>query len=239
MIQIQKLNKNFKKNEVLKGLDLQLHQPGITALLGPNGSGKTTLIKCILGLVVPDQGSLFFDEKNIKNQYAYRQHISYLPQIARFPENLTVRELLGLMKNIRKGATKEKEPIDLFGLEKEMDKKMSMLSGGTRQKFNLVLSFMYDSPFIMLDEPSTGLDPLAMIVLKNYLLEEKRKGKQILIITHILSLVEDLADHVVFILEGKIYYHGGMKALIEQQNVNNLEYAIANILRSDAANIQI
>jgi len=239
MIRISNLYKSFKRNHVLKGLDLNLDQPGITALLGPNGSGKTTLIKCILGLVLPDSGQVHFEGQNIKNQFFYRNRISYLPQIARFPENLTGRELIGLMKSIRKGTTNETDLIALFELEKELDKKMTVLSGGTRQKLNLVLTFMFDSPIIILDEPSTGLDPLALICLKNYLREEKKKGKQIIIITHILSLVEALADHVAFILEGKIYYQGGLKNLIEEQKVQNLELAIANILRSDVPNIQI
>ena len=237
MIRISNLYKSFKKNNVLKGLDLNLDQPGITALLGPNGSGKTTLIKCILGLVLPDDGQVYFDNQDIKNKYAYRNRISYLPQIAKFPENLTGRELIRLMKSIREGATNEKDLIDLFELEGEVDKKMTVMSGGTRQKLNLVLTFMFDSPVIILDEPSTGLDPLALICLKKYLLQEKQKGKQILIITHILSFVEELADHVAFILEGKIYYQGGLKELIEKQEVQNLELAIANILRSDVSNI--
>ena len=172
MIRISNLYKSFKKNNVLKGLDLNLDQPGITALLGPNGSGKTTLIKCILGLVLPDDGQVYFDNQDIKNKYAYRNRISYLPQIAKFPENLTGRELIRLMKSIREGATNEKDLIDLFELEGEVDKKMTVMSGGTRQKLNLVLTFMFDSPVIILDEPSTGLDPLALICLKKYLLQE-------------------------------------------------------------------
>lgn len=231
MIRIENLSKNFKKNKVLRDLDLNLEHTGITALLGPNGSGKTTLVKSILGLVIPDEGRIFVNGHQINGQFDYRNQISYLPQIAKFPENLTVRELLDFMRNIRSNAVNEAALIERFDLGPEMQKKTSMLSGGTRQKLNLVLSFMYDSPFMLLDEPSTGLDPLALISLKNLLEEEKQKGKQILLITHILSLVEELADNVIFILEGKIYYQGSIKELIEKQNVPNLETAIANILR--------
>ncbi len=236
MIQVTNLNKRFKKNHVLRDLNLELNQPGITALLGPNGSGKTTLVKSILGLVITDTGQILYDSKETKGQFLYRHQISYLPQIARFPENLTGRELLQLMKSIRPNPVKEEMLLNLFELHKELDKKMSEMSGGTKQKFNLVLCFMYDAPTIILDEPSTGLDPLALIALKAYLIEEKKKGKQILLITHILNLVEELADNVVFILDGKIYYQGGIKELIEKQQVQNLEIAIANILRTDAAN---
>lgn len=231
MVKVDNLNKKFKKNEVLKGLDLELDRPGITALLGPNGSGKTTLVKCLLGLVIPDSGQILFNDQNIKGQHEYRNHISYLPQIARFPENLTVRELLKLMMSIRTDASRQSQLIDLFELELELDKKMSILSGGTRQKLNLVLSLMYDSPFIMMDEPSTGLDPVALIRLKDFLVSEKKRGKHILFITHILGLVEDLADRVIFILDGHIHYDGGIHELVQQEEKPNLERAIANILK--------
>ena len=231
MIKIDNLNKRFKRNEVLKGLSLDFDRPGITALLGPNGSGKTTLVKCLLGMVIPDKGQILFNGKDITGKHEYRNQISYLPQIARFPENLTVRELLKLMMNIRVDAHRKAQLLDLFGLEQELDKKMSTLSGGTRQKLNLTLAFMYDSPLIMLDEPSTGLDPLALLSLKEFLKNEKSRGKSILLITHILGLVEELADQVIFILDGKIHYHGGILELIEQEEKPNLETAIANILR--------
>ena len=188
-------------------------------------------------MVLPDSGSIAFNGKDVKKQFNYRNEIAYLPQIARFPANLSGRELIDFMKNIKTGAGNVEELIELFGLEKELDKKMSVLSGGTRQKLNLLLAFMYDAPFIILDEPSTGLDPLALLKLKKYLTAEVKKGKQILLITHILSLVEALADNVVFILEGKIYYQGGLSELIQQQGGQNLEDSIANILRRDAANI--
>ena len=237
MIAVNDLHKRFKDNLVLRGLNMDLSKPGITALLGPNGSGKTTLVKCILGMVIPDKGSVTIENQKVKGQHSYRESISYLPQIARFPSNLTGLELINFMKGLRDGETKEKELIELFGLHNELNKKMSVLSGGTRQKLNLVLSFMYDTPIIILDEPSTGLDPLALLQLKNYLERETQKGKQILIITHILSLVEALAKNVVFILDGKIYYQGGMKELIDNQEVQDLENAIANILRRDGTHI--
>jgi Cu-processing system ATP-binding protein len=234
MIKIENLHKNFGKNKVLKGLDLELNHKGITAILGPNGSGKTTLLKSILGLVIPDNGCIHFNGHNIKNEFGYRNQISYLSQIARFPENLGVSELIKMMKDLRGGDTREEEIISMFGLEQEMMKKMNMLSGGTRQKVNLVISLMFDTPFIVLDEPSTGLDPLAMINFKKYIHSEKSNGKQIIITTHIMDLVEDLADDVIFLLEGKIYYQGTLKNLIEMQQEERLENAIAKILKSHA-----
>src|SRR5210317_1655844 len=101
MINVKNLHKKFGKNEVLKGVDLQIESGGIFAVLGPNGSGKTTLIKCILGMVIPTSGDIEFEGKKIKNNWKYRNQIDYLPQIANFPSNLTVEELVTMIKDLR------------------------------------------------------------------------------------------------------------------------------------------
>jgi Cu-processing system ATP-binding protein len=230
MIEIKNLRKAYKKNEVLKGIDISFNKSGITAVLGPNGSGKTTLIKCILGMVIPDEATITVFDKNIKGQWAYRSQIDYLPQIAQFPENLTVTQLLQMIKDIRQEKTNDEKLIKLFGLQPYLDKRLGSLSGGTKQKVNLVLALMYDNPLMILDEPTNGLDPVALIHLKDYLQEEKRKGKTILMTTHIMSLVEELADEIVFLLEGKIYFRGSVSELLASENEVNIERAIARIL---------
>lgn len=231
MITINNLHKKFGKLTVLDGVDLQIKDQGIITVLGPNGSGKTTLIKCILGIVIPNSGSIKFNEKNILGQWDYRKDISYMSQIARFPQNLKVIELIKMIKNIRPGATRDSELISMFKLEDFLDKKLGNLSGGTIQKVNIVLTFMFDSPVFILDEPTTGLDPVALIRLKKLILEEKNKGKTILISTHIMSFVEEISDGIVFLLDGNIYFEGNVKEIKEQTKQNNLESAIANILQ--------
>ena len=101
MISIENLHKKFGKNQVLKGIDLEIDQGGIFAVLGPNGSGKTTLIKSILGMVVPNSGSIKLNGKSVKNDWKYRNNIDYLPQIANFPGNLSVKELIRMIKDLR------------------------------------------------------------------------------------------------------------------------------------------
>ena len=232
MIEIQNLNKSYKKNHVLKDISISISGPGIVALLGPNGSGKTTLLKCFLGMVLPNSGEILFNGKSTLNEYLYREKVSYLSQIARFPENLTVIELITLMKEIKKGQTREDQFIKMFNLEKELDKKMGSLSGGTRQKVNITLALMHNDPLIILDEPSTGLDPLSLRELKEFIQKEKESGKLILITTHILSLAEELADDVIFLLEGNIFFNGKLSTLLSDQDETNLENAIAHILKS-------
>jgi len=232
MIEIQKINKSYKKNHVLKDISISISGPGVVALLGPNGSGKTTLLKCFLGMVLPDSGDILFNGKSTLNEYLYRKNVSYLSQIARFPENLSARELISLMKEIKPGQTREDQFMKMFNLEKELDKKMGSLSGGTRQKVNITLALMHDDPLIILDEPSTGLDPLSLKELKEFIREERERGKLILITTHILSLAEELADDVIFLLEGNIYFQGRIGELLSNQHELNLENAIAHILKS-------
>lgn len=230
MVTIENLHKKYGKNEVLKGLNLTINGGGIIAVLGPNGSGKTTLIKSILGMVIPQQGSISINGTSIKSNWQYRKEIDYLPQIANFPGNLTVKELIKMIKDLRNKPANDQELIAYFKLEDFLDKKLINLSGGTKQKVNLVLTFMFDSPLVILDEPTSGLDPISLIRLKEWILKEKAKGKTILITSHIMSFVEEIAEDVIFILEGKIYFNGSVSELKTQTGQTNFEHAIATIL---------
>ncbi|EMQ93828.1 MAG: ABC transporter ATP-binding protein [Xanthomarina sp.] len=235
MVSIQNLHKKFGKNQVLSGLDLEISEGGIFAVLGPNGSGKTTLIKCLLGMVIPNKGSISVMGENVKNGSAYRHKIDYLPQIANFPSNLKVKELIKMIKDLRGNTTLDQELISLFKLEPFLDKKLGNLSGGTKQKVNLVLTFMFNSPLVILDEPTSGLDPISLLRLKKLIQAEKDKGKTILITSHIMSFVEEISDEIVFLLEGKIYFKGSINELKNKTNQPDFEHAIASILTDNHA----
>lgn len=236
MIEIKNLHKKFGKNEVLKGIDLSINEGGIFSILGPNGSGKTTLIKSILGMVLPDSGNIFINGKTLKNNYKYREKIDYLPQIANFPGNLKVNELIAMIKDLRSGqSTNDAELIEIFKLQPFLNKRLVNLSGGTKQKVNLVLTFMFDSPMVILDEPTSGLDPISHLRLKNLIFAEKQKGKTILVTSHILSFVEEISDEIVFLLEGKIYFKGSIPELKSKTEQPDFEHAIASILSSSYA----
>ncbi len=233
-IAIKNLHKKFGKNTVLKGVDVSVDEGRIYAILGPNGSGKTTLIKSILGMVIPDKGSIKVLGKPIKKDWKYRKKIDYLPQIANFPPNIRVKELIGMIKDLRNSPSSEQALIEQFGLEAFMDKKLSTLSGGTKQKVNLVLTFMFDSPLIILDEPTTGLEPKALISLKKIIKKEKEQGKTILITSHIMQFVEEIADEILYLLEGEIYFKGSIDTLMEQTRQNTFEHAIAALTTLDS-----
>lgn len=230
MIAIKKLEKSFGKNRVLKGVDLEVKGQGIFAILGPNGSGKTTIIKSVLGMVLPDAGEIVVGDEGVKGNWNYRKNISYLPQIAHFPENLRVKELLRMVKDIRGQEGNEQPLIERFKLEGFMNSRLRNLSGGTRQKVNIVLCFMFNSPYIILDEPTSGLDPVAMITLRELIHEERAKGKVILLTTHIMDIVEEMADEIVFLLEGKIFFKGSLQDMRDMTGEMKLERSIASIL---------
>ena len=233
MVTIENLHKKFGKNQVLSGVDLSISEGGIFAVLGPNGSGKTTLIKSVLGMVIPNKGTITVLGESIKKNSEYRHKIDYLPQIANFPSNLRVKELIKMIKDLRKPTNEDERLIQLFKLEPFLDKKLGTLSGGTKQKVNIVLTFMFDSPLIILDEPTTGLDPISLIRLKELIQAEKAKGKTILITSHIMSFVEEVADEIVFLLDGEIYFKGSTKDLKSQTNQPDLEHAIAHLMKKE------
>ena len=230
IIAVNKLHKSFGANKVLRGVDLNITTSGIIAVLGPNGSGKTTLIKSILGMVLPNAGEIRVLGNNTKGEWKYKTDITYLPQIARFPENLSVSELISMIKDLR-GQQANTEPlIEKFGLEGFLNQKLVNLSGGTKQKVNLVLTFMYDTPIVILDEPTTGLDPVALLSLKKMIQEMKKQGKTILITSHIMQFVEEVADDIIFLLEGVIHFRGSVGSLKEKYQANNIEQSIAKML---------
>ena len=233
MIELVNIHKKFGRVKVLRGVSLDHTHRGMLTILGPNGSGKTTLIKTILGMVLPDKGEVFFNSKKVNGKWEYRNDIDYLPQIARFPDNLSVKELIEMIKQLRKKSSREEVLTERFKLRPFLNQKLGNLSGGTRQKVNLVLAFMFDSPLIILDEPASGLDPVSLIKLKELILEEKKRGKVFLVTTHILHFMEEMSDEIVFLLEGSIYFKGTIKALKQKTKQADLEHAIAEVLEQN------
>ncbi|MFQ6604904.1 MAG: ABC transporter ATP-binding protein [Fidelibacterota bacterium] len=231
MIVINDLRKRFGKITALAGLNIDIDTDGVFAVLGPNGSGKTTLIKCILGMVIPDQGSIRIGDENILGQWAYREKIAYMPQSANFPPNLKVSELIRMIKAFRTEAQHEEELITRFQLDDSLEKKIGNLSGGTRQKVNIVLTFMLDAPLIILDEPTSGLDPVALMHLKELILAERQKGKTVLVTSHSMSFVNDVSEEIVFLLEGRIHFRGSIAQLKERTHQKELEPAIVTLLQ--------
>jgi Cu-processing system ATP-binding protein len=155
-----------------------------------------------------------------------------MPQIARFPENLTGAELLAMLRTLRgDGQTANDELVARFRLENELTKPLRTLSGGTRQKVNAVMAFLFEPKLLILDEPTAGLDPIASGVLKDAVLSARRTGRTFILTSHILSEIEEMADDIVFLLEGRVRFAGSVHELSAQTGQHRLERAIAQLMR--------
>jgi Cu-processing system ATP-binding protein len=234
MIEIKNINKNFGKQEVLHDINLTFKKGECIALIGPNGCGKTTLIKAILGMVLPDQGSIEMNKKSILNDYLYRSTIGYMPQMGRYPDSMTIGQIIEMMKQIRNTtAAVDEDLINEFDLKTMFHKQMRTLSGGTTQKVSAVLAFLFNPEVLILDEPTAGLDPLASEILKEKIVKEKEKGKLILITSHLLSELDDLVTEIIFMQDGKVHFHKKVVELKSETNEDKISKAIATILKKN------
>ena len=233
MIEIKELQKKFGKLEVLKNINLSCKKGECIALIGPNGCGKTTLIKSVLGMVLPDSGTIHFNGNSVLGEYLYREKIGYMPQIGRYPDNMTIGQIIEMIKKIRNSSDDlDEDLLHAFELEKMFDKQMRTLSGGTTQKVSAVLAFLFNPDVLILDEPTAGLDPLAAEILKEKIIKEKEKGKLILITSHLLSELDDLITEIIFMQEGKVHFHQKVEELKTTTGEEKISKAIAKILKN-------
>ena len=238
MIRIEHMSKKFKKLVALNDINAQFEKGQVISLIGPNGSGKTTLIKAILGMVKGDGGKIFFNDELINGDPSYRYQIGYMPQIGRYPDNMKVGQLFKMLKNIRNVPAEDldEELINKFGLKEIFQKPMRTLSGGTRQKVSAALAFLFNPDVLILDEPTAGLDPLSSEILKEKILKEKAKNKLILITSHILSDLDELTTHILYLQEGKMEFFKEIEQLREETGELKLAKAIARIMKGEKFN---
>lgn len=245
MIEIEGLVKRFGRLPVLRGFDLRIPAGRVTALVGPNAAGKTTLVKAALGLVRPDGGRIVVGGATVGDDPSYRERIGYMPQHPAFPDNLRVRELIEFVDGLRGvapdgGDTRfarrpDSAPLDLFELRSSLDRRLGTLSGGTAQKVNAALAFRYGADLLILDEPTAGLDPLSRSRLKDLIRRERERGVTVLVTSHVLSELRDLAEHLVYMVDGRKRFDGCTTDLLHTMETNDLERAVARLMEEDAA----
>lgn len=231
MIEVIGLRKSFGQLNVLDGVDLHVERKKVTAVVGPNASGKTTLIKCILGLTRQQAGTVIFDGNALDGTCAYRKRIGYMPQIARFPDHLKAREVFILLKELgNQSGAKGERLCEAFQLDSELDRPIGTLSGGTRQKISAALTFLSDPDVLFLDEPTAGLDPVAGSLLKDWIMRERDDGKTIVLTSHIMGEIEELADDIAFLVNGRVTISGSATDIKNRTGQDKLERAIVEII---------
>lgn len=239
MISLQKITKFYGRLKTLSEVDLEMKAGHCYALLGPNGSGKTTLIKSILGMVIPDSGEIKVYNQTIAGQSQYRKQIGYMPQIGQYPAGLRMIQLFDMIKGLRPDAkNSDEELIDSLGLRAMMDKRMYSLSGGTRQKVSAALAFLFRPMILILDEPTAGLDPLAVEILKEKMMREKKDGKLLIVTSHILSDLEDIVTDTIYLFEGSIRYNSAVEDLKKETGEKTFAKSIAALIRNQDLEIK-
>lgn len=231
MIEIKELGKRYGNQWVLNNINLKIKPGQITALLGPNGAGKSTLIKSLMGLVTPNHGHIYWQGKEITDPIAWKKMIGFMPQKPSFPENLRLIEIIRMLKDLRGLKETPDHPwIKASGLEEHLHKKTGELSGGNRQKLNALVAFMFEPDILFLDEPTAGMDPIVGSHFKDHVMHLRNEGKTIILSSHVLSEVEQLSDHIVYLNAGSVTLDIAMLEIIQQTGAPNLERAIAATL---------
>jgi len=222
------IHKNFKTQKVLKGVSFSMQPGEIYGVVGLNGIGKTTIIKIILGLMSQDQGAVKLFGKNNRDMEA-KKNITYLPEKLTPSAFLKGEEFLSITCGYygQKYNKKEAEKIctELGFNPAALSEKVSKYSKGMGQKLGLASIFMSKSPLLILDEPMSGLDPSARILLKKKLKEYRQQGNSVFFTSHILSDIEEICDTIAILHDGNLHYEGTVSKFVKTYNTANLEQA--------------
>lgn len=227
VIHIENLTKRFGKFTALDKVNLSLQQGEVLGFIGPNGAGKTTTIRVLMGIIQATSGTAsIFGQDVWQDAVNIHKNIAYVPGDVNLWPNLTGGEVIDLFVRLRKGNQKKyrKELLERFDLDPT--KKCRTYSKGNRQKVALVATFASDADLYILDEPTSGFDPLMERVFQECVMEVKQQGKSVLLSSHILSEVEKLCDKVSIIRQGKIIETG---SLIELRHLTRTEITVKTV----------
>lgn len=235
-INIDHISKRFGNIQALNDVHTQLYDDQCIALIGPNGCGKSTLIKSILGLVIPDQGNIVVNGININTNSNYRENIGYMPQTGRYPDHMKVHQVFDLIGKIRhSNKHQDFELYESYTISAIANQYMHTLSGGTRQKISAVLAFMYSPSILILDEPTSGLDPISAETLKSKIKKVNEEGKLVIITSHILSDLDELCSHVIYMQEGQVLINKPFYKLQSETNEIKLTKMITQLIKNNTS----
>jgi ABC-2 type transport system ATP-binding protein len=229
VIRVTGLSKRYHKNIVLREIDLSINSGELIGYIGPNGAGKSTTIKILCGLIPDFEGDAKVFGMDVKKEpIEIKRKIGYIPENAALYETLTPIEYLlfvGQLYQLPEKAVMKKadDLLQLFGLENAKESRMTTFSKGMKQKVLLISGMLHNPEIIFLDEPLSGLDANAVILVKEILTQLKQSGKTIFYSSHIMDVVEKLSDRIIIINQGQIIANGSFQELNAQAHGGSLE----------------
>ncbi|MDN5342196.1 ABC transporter ATP-binding protein [Oceanotoga sp. DSM 15011] len=234
MVEVNGIYKSFKskkskKIEVLKDISFEAKPGEIYGLLGPNGAGKTTSLRCIATLLKPDKGSISVNGYDtLKKSNKVRSIIGLLTSDMKLSGNLSPRELMqffGELNHLDDSyiKTQIEKLSEYLGMNDFLDKPVQKLSTGMKQKASIAVSILHDPDVIIFDEPTNGLDILASKIVVDFLFDFKKKGKTIILSTHIMSEAEKLCDKIGIIMNGSLVENGTFDDILSKYDEERLE----------------
>jgi ABC-2 type transport system ATP-binding protein len=240
MLEARHLVKRFFGMAVVSDVSFEVRAGEVVGYLGPNGSGKTTTAKMLAGLLETSAGSVLFDGQDIANDpVAFRRRLGYVPEepnLYTFQSATEYLELVGRLREMPPAPLTQKigSLLELFGLSHEANQNIASYSKGMKQKVMIIAALLHDPDVLILDEPDSGLDVTATLVLRQLVITLARRGKAVLYSSHILELVEKACDRVVVIHRGNVVANDRVEALQRLMSRGSLEEVFSKlVLRAD------
>lgn len=236
MIEVRNLRKLYGSYEALKDVSFQVDKGKVYSLLGSNGAGKTTIIKIITGLLEPTAGNVFIDDLDVDSNPQVRYRFGYMPEHPHLYDRLTGREFLEMNANLRgmdEGIVERRiqelaEDLSLFDV---LDSEMGAYSKGMKQKILFINAVIHDPPNLILDEPTSGLDPRYTVYIKNKIKDLAKKGKTVLMSTHITSVASEISDEIAVINGGELIAEGSPQELMDKTGKRSLEEVFIEVVK--------
>ncbi len=218
MIKANKINKEFGNGKGIFDISFEIKRGEVFGFIGPNGAGKSTTIRHLMGFVKPDSGTMRVNNIDcIEKSHEFKSNVGYLPGEIVFPRGLSAKDMLNLQEDLHKIKNSERKEQLIKRFDLDVNVPIKKMSKGMKQKLAIILTFMCSPEILILDEPSSGLDPLMQRELIKLLEEEKAKGHTIFLSSHIFDEIEDVADRICIIKKGKIVREGTMDEIFENQ----------------------
>lgn len=219
MVELDQVTKIFNQFNKIEDINIQIKKGECFALCGGNGAGKSTIIHLLIGNLKPTSGEIYMDGQKVSaKEQAYKTRFSFMPDAMLFPNTLTGYEVLSFFAELHDVPPKKvAELLAKVGLEQEQHKLVKYYSKGMQQRLSLAQTLLADTPILILDEPTNGLDPYWVKRFKQIIQEEKERGRTILFSSHVLADVEEIADRVAFMSQGHMLINEEIAKVCQQE----------------------